>query len=171
MTFISSKLQAIVAAAAMLAGANAFAGTFMPEIGIGYGQGKHIESTENTWLLDAAFGYRFDNGLGVRALYLNDADPFRGLFAQDRSFDDFLGVQATAYVPIASRLSLMGGLGVGRTSLNIGGQSGGAERVTDGVLSTGLQLQMGRHYSMELHYDYLTKTGTSNLSLMAQIPF
>jgi hypothetical protein len=102
---------------------------------------------------------------------MTDADPFRGLFVSDRSFDDFLGVQATAYVPLTPRLHLMGGIGVGRTSLNIGGQSSGAERVTDGVLSTGLQLQMGRHYSMELHYDYLTKTGTSNLSLMAQIPF
>lgn len=171
MTFITTKFKHVAAAAALLVGANAFAGTFLPEIGFGYGQGKHIEGTRNTWLLDAAFGYRFDNGLGVRALYLNDSDPFRGLFAEDRSFDDFLGLQATAYVPIASRLNLMGGIGIGRTSLNIGGQSGGAERVTDAVLSTGLQVPMSRHYSMELHYDYLTKSGTSNLSLMAQIPF
>jgi hypothetical protein len=171
MTFMASKLKNVAAAAAMLVAANAFAGTFMPEVGIGYGQGKHIDNTQNTFLIDGAFGYRFDTGLGVRALYMVDADPYRGLFENDRSFDDFLGVQATAYLPLTPRLSLMGGIGIGRTSLNIGGQSGGAERLTDGVLSTGLQVHMGRHYSMELHFDYLTKTGTSNLALMAQIPF
>ena len=172
MTKSSRRVRSAAAAVAFLLAGDAFAqGTFLPEMGLGYGQGTHIVSTQNTWLLNAAFGYHLDNGLGARVMFLGDLDPFRGLYASDRSFDDFVGVQATAYIPVAPKLNLMGGLGIGRTSLNIGGESAGAERVTDGVVSAGLQWKIVRHYAMEVHVDYLTKTGTSNIVLLAQVPF
>ena len=170
----SRLVRGAAAAAAFLLAGSAFAeGAFLPEVGFGYGQGKRIDSTHNTLLFNGAFGYHLDNGLGARVLWLGDFDPFRGLSADQRSFDQFTGVQATAYLPIATRFNFMGGLGVGRTSLNVGiaGSPNGVEHVTDGVVSAGLQWNIVRHYAMEVHVDYLTKTGPSNIVLLAQVPF
>ncbi len=164
---------AVTAVAVLLAG-NAFAeGTFLPEVGIGYGQGKHIDGTQNTLMFTGAFGYHLDNGIGARVLWMGDFDPFRGLGTGERSFDQFTGVQAVAYLPLAPKLNFMGGLGIGQTSLNVGvaNTSNGVEHVTDGVVSAGLQWTFVRHYAMEVHVDYLTKTGTSNIVLLAQVPF
>lgn len=170
----SRLARCAVAAAAVLLAGNAFAeGTFLPEVGIGYGQGKHIDGTQNTLMFTGAFGYHLDNGLGARVLWMGDFDPFRNLASNERSFDQFTGVQAVAYLPLAPKLNFMGGLGIGRTSLNIGVANlpNGVEHVTDGLVSAGLQWKFGRHYAMEVQVDYLTKTSTSNVVLLAQVPF
>lgn len=166
----------IAMAAALLAGGSAFAGTFMGEAGFGYGSGGKIskgsdEEHGSALLLDGAFGYRFDTGFGARALFIADVDPWRGFLATDRSFNTFYGVQATAYVPIVEKLNLMGGLGLGQSSLNRGGFEAGHDEATDGVVSAGLQFHVVRNFSMELHVDYLTKTHVSNTALMFQVPF
>src|SRR5450432_841205 len=101
---LAACARRIAAAALLMTAGSAFAGTFMWEAGLGYGQGKHIDVTyggnHNSLLFDAAFGYRFDNGFGARAVGLGDGDPYRGLYSTDRSFDHFLGVQATGYLPL-----------------------------------------------------------------------
>jgi hypothetical protein len=171
----SFQLKSVIAATALLLAGHAVAGTFMGEAGLAYGNGGQIANGgsggRHDLVLDAAFGYRFDTNLGVRALFLSDTDPFRGLFATDRSFDDFFGVQATAYLPLAPHVNFMGGLGIGQTSLNMGGDGQRHQSVGDGVVSAGLQYQFARHYAMELHADYLTHTGESMVGLQFQVPF
>jgi hypothetical protein len=96
---------------------------------------------------------------------------WRGLDATDRSFNSFFGVEATAYVPIVQKLNLMGGLGIGQTSLNRGGPDQGHQEVSDGIVSAGLQYHFVRNFSMELHVDYLTRTHESSTALLFQVPF
>lgn len=177
MTKTSRLARGAVAAACLLATASAFAeGTFTPELGWGRvsgGQVYHVgDLARNTDSLEAAFGYRWDNGLGARAMFLGALDPLKDLFTKDspRSFNDFYGVQATGLLPLAGRLNLSGGLGLGRTSMNRG-QPGDHAESTEGVVSAGLQYQPFTHFALELHFDYLTKTHERNLALMAQVPF
>ena len=172
----SFALKRLVAAAALMVAGHAFAGDFLAEIGVGYGSGGNIDVNDrghrDSLLLNGAFGYRFDTNFGVRALLITDADPVRGFDEYDRSFDDFLGVQATVYVPVAQQLKMMGGLGLGQTRLDDGGFGDrGHQTVGDGVVSAGLQYQFSRHYAMELHADYLTHTHESSIGVTFQIPF
>ncbi len=97
----------------------------------------------------------------MKDLY-NDANP--------RTFYDFNGVQATGYFPLANKLNLMTGLGLGRTSLNRG-VPGDHQELTEGIASAGLQYNFVKYFSLELHADYLTRTLERNLILMAEFPF
>ncbi len=170
----SHLVRAVAAAAVLCCAGSAFAeGRFVPEVGFGYGAGGKISpntgGTRDTLTLNAAFGYRFDSGLGVRAMFFGDMDPFGPNNPDERAFDQFTGVQATAYVPLADKFNFMGGLGIGRTDLKR--STSGHDTRTDGVVSAGLQVTFVKHYAMELRMDYLTQTHERNLVLMAQIPF
>ena len=175
----SSLARSAVAAAAFLAAGSAFAegGTWQPEIGWGRIQGGQVDRNDSRGSHDApavdlAFGYRWDNGFGIRAMGIGAVDPFKDLFDQPsaRSFNEFYGVQGTGYFPLANKLNLVTGLGLGRTSLNRG-VPGDHQELTEGIASAGLQYNVVRYFSLELHADFLTRTHERNLTLMAEFPF
>jgi len=175
---MTSRLTRVAAvAAALFATTGAFAeGSFTPEIGWGRIAGGRVSNADSDGRsapsVDAAFGYRWDNGLGARVLWIGAFNLARDFFPNDsaRTFDEFTGLQATGTLPLASRLNLNGGVGLGRTSLNKG-TPGDNVQTTEGVLSAGLQYQPFTHFALELHADYLTRTHERNLVLMAQVPF
>ena len=174
MTKTSRLARAVVAAAVLCCAGSAFAeGQFVPEVGLGYGAGGRFQAsaggTRDGLTLNAAFGYRFDSNLGVRAMFIGNWDPFDPIGPDSRTFDQFVGVQATAYVPLAEKVSFMGGVGLGQSQLKLAAD--GHANKTDGIVSAGLQMAFVRHYAMELRMDYLTQTHERNLVLMAQIPF
>jgi len=169
---------AIAAASFFIAGA-AFAegGTWQPEVGWGRIQGGKVArsssyETNNAPSIDLAFGYRWENGFGIRAMGIGAFEPFKDLWDQPsaRTFNEFDGVQATGYFPLAAKLNLMTGLGLGRTSLNRG-VPGDHEELTEGIASAGLQYNIVKYFSLELHADYLTRTHERNVTLMAEFPF
>jgi hypothetical protein len=175
----SSLVRGVVATFSFLIAGSALAegGTWQPEVGWGRIQGSHVSGpevsgTNNAPTLDFALGYRWENGFGVRAMSFGALDIFKDLFNQPspRSFDEFNGVQATGYFPLASKLNLMTGLGLGRTSLNRG-VPGDHQELTEGIASAGLQYNIVKYFSLELHLDYLTRTHERNLILMAEFPF
>lgn len=155
-------------------------GTFTAEAGISYLSGKSLafrdvdSSDRDSRGLNLAFGWEHPSGFGVRALYISDLQ-FRSVpfVRPEKSFDDFIGVEATGSLPLASTLNLKGGLGIGRSRLDDGfdGSHGDSSHDTDGVLSAGLQWRPARHFALELRVDHLTKTGITATSLMAQVPF
>jgi hypothetical protein len=171
---MTSRLTRVAAvAAALFATTGAFAeGTFTPELGFGQISGGRIfhvdDMKRETMSFNAALGYRWDNGFGVRGLWLGAFDIMKD--NDPPTFNDFYGVQATGQFPLASKLDLTAGLGVGRTGLN-GGTPGHREDTTDGIASAGLQFRPFVHFALELHFDYLTHTHERNLVLMAQVPF
>jgi hypothetical protein len=169
-----ARLAAVTAIA--LAAGSAFAGEFVPEIGIGKANGKDVdlsgETTRDTWTYTAAMGYVWDTGLGVRVITIADGDFARGLFSTDRSFDNFVGVQATGAVPIADKFNLTGGLGIGRTKIDNGqGNATSSQSITDGLVSVGLQWHPNTHYAMELRVQHLTTSSVTSTSLQVQVPF
>jgi len=179
MTQTTRLVRGAVAAACFLVGGAAFAegGTWQPEIGWGRIQGGKVSRSSNFETNDApsidlAFGYRWDNGFGIRAMGIGAVDPFKDLFDQPsaRSFNEFYGVQGTGYFPLANKLNLVTGLGLGRTSLNRG-VPGDHQELTEGIASAGLQYNVVRYFSLELHADFLTRTHERNLTLMAEFPF
>lgn len=155
-------------------------GTFTAEAGISYLTGKtlafrDVESTDrDSRGLNLAFGWEHPSGFGVRALFIGDLQ-FRSVpfVRPEKSFDNFLGVEATGSLPLASTVNLKGGLGIGRSRLDDGtdGGAGNASHDTDGVLSAGLQWRPWSHFALELHVDHLTRSGITSTSLMAQVPF
>jgi hypothetical protein len=172
-------VRSAVAVASFLIAGSALAqgGTWQPEIGWGSVQGGKVTRNDShrsnaAPALDLAFGYRWDNGLGVRAMFFGALDPAKDIFNQPspRTFDEFDGVQATGYFPLAGKLNLMAGLGAGRTSLNRG-VPGDHQELTEGIVSAGLQVNFVKYFSLELHADYLTRTHERNLALMAEFPF
>ncbi len=172
MTKTSRLARAAAAAAVLCCAGSAFAaGQFVPEVGLGYGSGGHFRAnsggTRDGLTFNASFGYRFDNNLGVRAMFIGNWDPFDPI-SPDSVFDQFAGVQATAYIPLAEKVKFMGGIGLGQSRLKV---ADGRDSRTDGIVSGGLQWTFVRHYAMELRVDYLTQTHERNLVLMAQIPF
>jgi Outer membrane protein beta-barrel domain len=172
----SSLVRSAVAATAFLIAGSAFAGEFVPEIGIGKANGKDIdlsgETNRDTWTYTAAMGYVWDTGLGVRVITIADGDFARGLFSTDRSFDNFVGVQATGAMPIAEKFNLTGGLGIGRTKIDNGqGNATSSQSITDGLLSVGLQWHPSTHYAMELRVQHLTTSSVTSTSLQFQVPF
>ena len=186
MSRIHRLVRVALATAAFVATASASAqdagaahnGNWQLEIGVSRISGGQVESDHNggpashDGAFDLSAGYRFDNGLGVRALYIGAFDPFKSFLVADdrRSFDDFWGVQAVGYLPVANKLNLMGGLGIGRTSLNSGVIGDHGDK-TDGIVSAGLEWRPGVHFSLGWHLDYLTSTKERNFSVMAQFPF
>ena len=174
----TSRLARVaVAAAALFATASAFAeGTFTPELGIGQVSGglvSHADSGRNKApSVNAAFGYRWDSGIGVRALWIGGFNLAKDFLPDDsaRTFDEFYGVQGTGTMQLAPKLNLNGGLGLGRTSLNKG-TPGDHAQTTDGVVSAGLQYQPFSHFALELRADYLTRTHERNVVLMVEWPF
>lgn len=177
MQMTSFVTRVAAAAAAVFATTGALAeGTFTPEIGWGMVSGGRVshdgDQRRNEPALDAAFGYRWDNGLGVRGLWFGALDPMKDFLTQTSppTFNEFWGVQATGLLPLASQLNATGGLGLGRTSLNRGFPGDHVES-TEGVVSAGLQYRPFTHFAVELHLDYLTRTHERNLVLMWQVPF
>src|SRR5947207_9266649 len=117
----SSVTRVAAAAAALFATTGAFAeGTFTPEIGIGHGSGKQIgvPGDRTTWTWNLGFGYTGENGFGGRIVTIADGDIVRGFLVDERTFDNFVGAEATYALPLRDRLKLTGGLGVGRTQLD-----------------------------------------------------
>ncbi len=169
-------MKAAAAAVIVLSAGNAFAGTFVPELGIGKASGKDVslsgETSRDTWAYTAAFGYVSDIGLGARVIAIADGDPFRGFFANDRSFDNFVGVQGTGQLPLGDKFRLTGGLGIGRTKLDTGNTSTtSSQTITDGLVSVGLQWQPAPHFAMELRVQHLTTSSVTATSLQFQVPF
>jgi len=170
--------SAIAVASFLVAGgALAQGGTWQPEIGWGRIEGGRVSRDDDghsrsAASVDLAMGYRWDNGFGIRALYISAVEPFKDFFNQPsaRSFNEFDGVQATGYFPLATRFNLMTGLGLGRTSLNRG-VPGDHQELTEGVVSAGLQYNIVKYFSLELHADYLARTHERNLTLLAEFPF
>ncbi len=174
MTKTSRLARAAAAAAVLSCAGSAFAeGQFVPEVGLGYGSGGHFRAnsggTRDGLTFNTAFGYRFDNNLGVRAMFIGNWDPFDPISPDSGVFEQFVGVQATAYIPLAEKVKFMGGVGLGQSRLKVA--TDGRESRTDGIVSGGLQWTFVRHYAMELRVDYLTQTHERNVVLMAQIPF
>ena len=171
----TSRLASIaIAAIALLAAGGARAeGTYVAELGVGHLAGKEVHKGGNSGdsgALNAAFGYELSNGLGVRAVAIGDINPVRGFFSTDRSFDNFVGVQATGSVELAPKLNLKGGLGIGRSNLDEGPD--GAHKITsDGLLSVGVQYRFATHYAMELRADHLTSSDVTSVGVQFQVPF
>ncbi|HEY8972998.1 MAG TPA: hypothetical protein VIN75_02195 [Burkholderiaceae bacterium] len=176
MTKTSFIARVAAGAAALVVSATASAeGTFAPELGIGWGGGKEvgIQGDRQSMFGTAAFGYTADNGLGGRLILIADMNIVRGaFFTQERSFDNFIGVQGTMAVPLAERLKFVGGLGIGRTHLDDG--SGGASDsaiITDGLVSAGLRYRFANHYAMEALVSHLTTSDLTTATLQFQVPF
>lgn len=171
----SARLALAAAAAALLTAGSAFAqGTFTPEIGLGQDTGKHVlqgngRGHAHDPAFNVAFGYELDNGIGARVMAIGDFDVAKDLLPTQRSFDNFVGVEATGKVALADRFNLRGGLGVGRSKLD--GDKAGRQLVSDGVVSVGLQWRPVDHYAMEVRVDHLTTSGTTMFGLQFQVPF
>ena len=168
----SSLARSALACAAFLIAGSAFAdGTFTPEIGVAQTSGKNVRDLEGRShdpAITAAFGYELDNGFGARVMAIGDFDIQTDFGANDyRTFDNFVGVQATGKVALANALNLRGGIGLGRSMLS----GDGHELKTDGILSVGLQWRPASHYAMEVRFDHLTTTGTNVIGLQFQVPF
>ena len=168
---------ALAAASFLIAGSALAEGTWQPEIGWGQIAGGAVYRDNSGYSnrapsIDLAFGYRWDNGLGIRALYIGAVDPFKDFLVESpaRSFNDFDGVQATGNFSLANKLDLTAGLGLGRTSLNHG-QAGDHRELLEPVGSAGLRYQFFSHFALELKADYLARTHEHNVALMAEIPF
>lgn len=178
MTKTSFITRVAAAAAVTFATTASFAeGTFTPELGWGHISGGRVSSggggqRGEAPSFDAAFGYRWDNGVGVRGLFIGAFDPMKDFLTgtSPPTFNDFYGVQATGSYALETTLNLTGGLGLGRTSLNRGTPGDHIES-TEGVVSAGLQYRPFTHFALELHFDYLTRTHERNIALMAQVPF
>jgi len=170
--------SALAAVSFLVAGAAlAQGGTWQPEIGWGRINGgrvlrNDIHDSNNALSVDLAMGYRWDNGFGIRALYIGALDPGKDFFNQpsEPTFNDFDGLQATGYFPLATRFNLMTGLGLGRTSLNRG-VPGDHKELAEPVVSAGLQYNIVKYFSLELHADYLARTHERNVTLLAEFPF
>ena len=116
----------------------------------------------------AAFGYELDNGFGARVMAIGDFDIQTDFGANDyRTFDNFVGVQATGKYALGNQFALRGGVGIGRSMLS----GNGHELKTDAILSIGLQWRPANHYAMEVRFDHLTTTGTNIIGLQFQVPF
>jgi hypothetical protein len=165
-------MRGVVAAASLLAAGSAFAeGTFLPELGIAQTSGKNvldIDGRSRDPAITAAFGYELDNGFGARVMAIGDFNIQTAFGSNDyRTFDNFIGAQATGKYALGNQLALRGGVGIGRSMLS----GNGHELKTDGILSIGLQWRPASHYAMEVRFDHLTATGTNVIGLQFQIPF
>ena len=168
----SSLARSAVACAAFLIAGSAFAeGTFTPEIGVAQTSGKNVRDAagrSHDPAITAAFGYELDNGFGARVMAIGDFDIQTDFGANDyRTFDNFVGVQATGKYALGNQFALRGGVGIGRSMLS----GDGHELKTDGILSVGLQWRPASHYAMEVRFDHLTTTGTNVIGLQFQVPF
>ena len=175
----SSLARSAIAAASFLIAGSALAqgGIWQPEIGWGRIEGGRVSRDDSHMSryapsVDLAMGYRWDNGFGIRALYIGAVDPFKDLLNQPsaRTFNESEGLQATGYFPLAAKFNLMTGLGLARTSLNRG-VPGDHQELAEGVVSAGLQYNIVKYFSLELHADYLAKTHERNVTLLAEFPF
>ena len=174
MTKTSRVARTAAAAAAFFIAGSAFAdGTFTPELGFGQTSGKHVVSGDGTQrsrdpAFTAAFGYELDNGFGARVMAIGDFNIQTAFGSNDyRTFDNFIGAQATGKYALGNQLALRGGVGIGRSMLS----GNGHELKTDGILSIGLQWRPASHYAMEVRFDHLTATGTNIIGLQFQVPF
>ena len=171
----SRSARGAVAAAAFIFAGNAFAeGAYTAELGIGQDTGKHViqgdgRGNAHDPAFTAAFGYEMDSGLGGRVMAIGDFDVAKTFVPDQRSFDNFIGVQVTDKIKLANAFNLRGGIGIGRSNLE--GDAAGHQLVTDGVLSLGLQWHPVPHYAMEVRVDHLTTTGTTVFGLQFQVPF
>ena len=168
----SSRVRGSVAAASLLVAGGAFAeGTFTPELGIAQTSGKNvvdIAGRSRDPAITAAFGYELDNGFGARVMAIGDFNIQTDFGPNDyRTFDNFIGAQATGRYALGNQLALRGGVGIGRSMLS----GNGHELKTDGILSVGLQWRPASHYAMEVRFDHLTATGTNVIGLQFQVPF
>ncbi len=183
MTKTSHLAKSAAALAALVIAGSASAqqaeGTFVPEFGMGYLHGATVERSnfdpggDASYSFNAAFGWEHPSGLGVRALFLFDGNPVRGLWEDPsgiKAFDRFYGLQATGTLPVGEKFSLKAGAGIGRTRLNVSPDTSGSD-LTDGVLSLGMQWRIARHYAMELRVDHLTKSQVTSTNLQFQFPF
>ena len=168
----SRLARSAVACAAFLVAGSAFAdGTFTPEIGIGQTSGKNVRDLDGRSrdpAFIAAFGYEADSGFGARVMAIGDWNIQTAFGPNDyRTFDNFIGAQATGKFALGNQFALRGGLGLGRSMLS----GDGHELKTDGIVSVGLQWRPANHYAMEVRYDHLTSTGTNVIGLQFQVPF
>jgi hypothetical protein len=168
----SRRVRGIAAAASLLVAGGAFAeGTFTPELGFAQTSGKNvrdIDGRSRDLAFTAAFGYELDNGFGARVVAIGDFDIQTAFGSNDyRTFDNFIGAQATGKYALGNQLALRGGVGIGRSMLS----GNGHELKTDGILSIGLQWRPASHYAMEVRFDHLTATGTNVIGLRFQVPF
>ncbi len=170
----SRSARAAVAVAAFIFAGSAFAeGTYTAELGIGQDTGKHViqgngRSNASTRLF-TAFGYEIDSRPRQCVMAIGDFDVAKTFVPDQRSFDNFIGVQVTDKIKLADAFNLRGGVGIGRSNLE--GDAAGHQLVTDGVLSLGLQWHPVPHYAMEVRVDHLTTTGTTVFGLQFQVPF
>ena len=168
----SRRVRGIAAAASLLVAGGAFAeGTFTPELGIAQTSGKNVRDIAGRTrdpAFTAAFGYELDNGFGARVTAIGDFNIQTAFGSNDyRTFDNFIGAQATGKYALGNQLALRGGVGIGRSMLS----GNGHELKTDGILSIGLQWRPASHYAMEVRFDHLTATGTNVIGLQFQVPF
>ncbi len=168
----SRLARGAIAAAAFLIVGSAFAeGTFTPELGIAQTSGKNvldIAGRTRDPAITAAFGYELDDGFGARVMAIGDFNIQTDFGPNDyRTFDNFIGAQATGKYALGNQLALRGGVGIGRSMLS----GNGHELKADGILSIGLQWRPARHYAMEVRFDHLTTTGTNVIGLQFQVPF
>jgi hypothetical protein len=172
MSKTSSLVRGVAAAVSFLVAGSAFAdGTFTPELGFAQTSGKNvrdIDGLSRDLAFTAAFGYELDNGFGARVMAIGDFNIQTDFGPNDyRTFDNFIGAQATGRYELGNRLALRGGVGIGRSMLS----GNGHELKTDGILSIGLQWRPASHYAMEVRFDHLTTTGTNVIGLQFQVPF
>jgi len=171
----ATRVAAAVAALVVSAAASA-EGVIQPELGWGQVSGGRVshdgDFRRDAPAFDAALGYRWDNGVGVRTLWIGAFDIAKDLFVQNSppTFREFWGVQATDNVPLGGKFDFTGGLGLGRASFDRG-QPGDHVESTEGIVSAGLRYQPFTHFALELHADFLTHSHERNLVLMAQVPF
>ena len=168
----SRRVRGIAAAASLLVAGGAFAeGTFTPELGFAQTSGKNVRDIAGRTrdlAFTAAFGYELDNGFGARVMAIGDFNIQTAFGSNDyRTFDNFIGAQATGKYALGNQLALRGGVGIGRSMLS----GNGHELKTDGILSIGLQWRPASHYAMEVRFDHLTATGTNVIGLQFQVPF
>jgi hypothetical protein len=152
-------------ALALCGASSAFAGI---EVGGGLGGTTGGSSNDSDVLVfDFEAGYRFENNLALHAVMLSDFNG-RGLCMLDCEplyiFKGFYGAKALGYLPVHPRVELLGGVGVGQTTLTNIAVGYADQRRTEALLSAGVQWKVTQSFRMLVEYDVLSSTSLQMLT-------
>jgi hypothetical protein len=170
-------LRCGLVALALCAASSAFAGI---EIGGGLGEttGGGSRDDSDSLIFDFEAGYRFDNHLALHAVYLgevNGKEAACSLFPlctdETYTFDTFYGVKGVGYVPLNPSLELVGGAGLGHTTLTHPQVDHPDKHNDEALLSLGLQWRATQSFRVVVEYDYLTTTTLQMLTARAHWEF
>ena len=160
------------AAVFSLAAANAWSQSVQADLALG-GSLSHGSNQGNVHglVLAGDLGYRFDNNLAVQVYAMGDLNSNNlplNLGQPVYSLSSFVGVRALGYLPLNDSWELLGGLGVGQSTLSTSAAGNHPDqKETDPILSGGIQWRMSKTFHIGLTLDYLTKADVSMATVQA----